>query len=67
VVGTVRRAVRRRKSSPKPKVLKRGRIKRVKQSKMGRRLDKRRKALPPGKRRSKSGRVYYERRSNHAD
>lgn len=29
--------------------------------------DKRRKALPPSKRRSKSGKIYYERRRNRSD
>jgi len=31
------------------------------------RLDAKRRAKPPGKRRSKSGKIYYEYRSNHAD
>ncbi len=30
-------------------------------------LDKERKALPPGKRISKNGKIYYERRRNHSD
>jgi len=38
-----------------------------KQSKLGRARDKMRKAKPPGRRKSKSGRVYTERRKNRSD
>lgn len=39
----------------------------VDQTKAGKKADKKRKALPAGKRITKSGYTYYERRANRAD
>jgi hypothetical protein len=49
----------------KPKVLKV--VKRQSGERKSLRLDRLRKALPPGKRRSKSGKIYYEYRRNRSD
>jgi len=56
---------RKRKLKKKPKVLKV--VKRQTGERKSLRLDRLRKALPPGKRRSKSGKIYYEYRRNRSD
>jgi len=50
-----------------PKIIKKGRIKQIKQTERGIKQDRKKKALPPGVRRSKSGKVYREYRSNRSD
>lgn len=53
----------------KPKVLSVGKLRRSKgkRSALSLKMDRRIKALGPGKRRSKNGRIYYEYRVNRAD
>ena len=56
--------MRKRKAKPRPKVLKPSNRQTGKSSV---RRDAKRKALRPGKRRSKSGKIYYEYRKNRSD
>lgn len=51
----------------KRELLKLGKLRRKKQTKKGLAADRRRKAEGPGKRRSRSGKIYYESRINRAD
>ena len=44
-----------------------GKIRKVPQTANGLKMDRRKRALPPGKRISDTGQRYYEYRSNHAD
>jgi hypothetical protein len=60
-----RRRKRKKRKLRKPKVLKV--VKRQTGERKSLRLDRKRKALPPGKRMSKSGKIYYEYRRNRSD
>lgn len=56
-----------KKSRKKGVTLSMGKLIMVKQTKKGKKADAKKDAMAPGKRRSKTGKVYYEGRSNRAD
>lgn len=64
---STKKAVKKAAPKRKPKLVEARKMTKVAQTKLGKKADKNRSALPAGVRKSKSGTIYTETRSNRAD